>query len=444
MTYDLSLYTLIISLIGLAVIIMVRVTVNKFAGGGHDKLIRDELRLAREDSAREGRALREEVLNAQTRVHELLITAVQSAGDEQKKRLADIVAAFQSLEKTHRQEQEKGRELLERKFRDIQEANERKLEDMRKTVDEKLQGTLEKRLGESFKLVGERLEAVQKGLGEMQALANGVGDLKRVLTNVKERGTWGEYQLGAILEEILAPGQFERNVRPRNGGEVVEFAVRLPGRSGDAAEPVWLPIDAKFPKEDYERLVDTARRADAPVVKEAGRKLAQEIVRCAKEISSKYLAPPRTTDFAIMFLPTEGLYAEVLRHPGLHDELQRTHRVLVAGPTTLAAILNSLRVGFQTLAIEKRAGEVWSVLGAVKTEFGKFTDILDKVRKQLNAATRTIDESAVRTRAMVKKLRTVQELPEAAALKALELAPVEDADDEENVPKAIDRNAALD
>ena len=290
-------------------------------------------------------------------------------------------------------------------------SNEKKLEEMRKTVDEKLHSTLEKRLGESFKLVSERLEAVQRGLGEMQNLATGVGDLKRVLGNVKERGTWGEYQLGAILSEILTPDQYAQNVRTKEGRESVEFAVRLPGKGHDHDSPVWLPIDSKFPREAYERLVDAARIADVEGVEAASAELRRVVIKMAKDIQDKYINPPASTDFAILFLPTEGLYAEVLRQSGLHDEIQQKHRVLVAGPTTISAILNSLRVGFQTLAIEKRAGEVWTVLGAVKTEFGKFGDFLDRVKKQINAVSNTLDESTRRTRAMERKLREVEQLP---------------------------------
>jgi DNA recombination protein RmuC len=301
----------------------------------------------------------------------------------------------------------------ERKLAEIQASNEQRLDAMRQLVDEKLQSTLEQRLGESFRLVGERLEAVQRGLGEMQALANGVGDLKRILVNVRERGTWGEYQLGAILEDILTPGQYEANVRITEGREQVEYAVKLPGRGRDA--PVWLPIDAKFPKESYERLVEAATAADAASVQSASAELRTVVARMAQDIQRKYICPPASTDFAILFLPTEGLFAEVLRLPGLHDTLQRKHRVLVAGPTTLAAILNSLRVGFQTLAIEQRAGEVWQVLGAVKTEFGTFSNYLDLIKRQIQTVSNTLDLSSRRTRAMQRKLRSVEELPRAEA-----------------------------
>jgi DNA recombination protein RmuC len=346
--------------------------------------------------------------------------------EDQKTQLADVVTALKGLEKTHQDEQQKAHERLDKKFQQIQESNEKKLEEMRKTVDEKLHDTLEKRLGESFKLVSDRLEAVQRGLGEMQTLATGVGDLKRVLTNVKERGTWGEYQLGAILEQILTPEQYGRNVHVQEGRETVEFAVKLPGRDSDQDKPVWLPIDAKFPKEDYERLVAASAAADKDGVEQAANALLKQVAGMARDISDKYIAPPATTDFGILFLPTEGLYAEVLRQPGFQDELQRKYRVMVAGPTTLSAILSSLRVGFQTLVIEKRAHEVWTVLGAVKTEFGKFGEVLDKVKKQLNTASTTIDQTAVRTRAMERQLRKVEQLPADQAAVVLELPAAAD------------------
>lgn len=353
--------------------------------------------------------------------------------DRLQSALNDVVTALKGLEKAHQEEQQKAREGLDRKFQQIQESNEKKLEEMRRTVDEKLHETLEKRLGESFKLVSDRLEAVQRGLGEMQSLATDVGGLKRVLTNVKERGTWGEYQLGAILDQILTPEQFGRNVHVKDDSEVVEFAVRLPGRDAGQGTPVWLPIDSKFPKEDYERLVAAAGLADKDGVEQAIGGLLSRVESMARDIQRKYIAPPSTTDFGILFLPTEGLYAEVLRQPGFHDSLQQKYRVLVAGPTTLSAILNSLRVGFQTLAIEKRAHEVWTVLGAVKTEFGKFGEVLDRVKRQLATASNTIDQTAVRTRAMERRLRAVEQLPGTDAAAVLELPPggSSDAGDEE-------------
>lgn len=311
------------------------------------------------------------------------------------------------------------RETLERRLRDLQADNAVKLEEMRRTVDEKLQATLEQRLGASFKQVSDRLEQVHKGLGEMQALASDVGDLKRVLTNVKTRGTWGEVQLAALLEQILVPDQYAANVAPVPGSaDRVEFAIRLPG--ADDGEPVWLPIDAKFPREDYDRLVQAQEKADAPAAELAGRQLEQRLRLEAKTIRNKYIAPPATTDFALLFLPTEGLYAEVVRRPGLVDDLQRSWRVVVAGPSTLAAILSSLQMGFRTLAVEKRSSEVWQLLGAVKTEFGKFGDVLAKAKEQIDRAGNTLGGAAVRTRAIERRLRGVESLSEPAARKLLE------------------------
>jgi len=306
------------------------------------------------------------------------------------------------------------RATIEQRLKDIEANNAARLEEMRRTVDEKLHATLEQRLGESFKLVSDRLEQVHRGLGEMQTLAAGVGDLKRVLTNVKTRGTWGEVQLEALLEQLLTADQYAKNVAtvPKSADRV-EFAIRLPGRPepGGAGTPVWLPIDAKFPREDYERLIEAQERADPAAVEEASRALEARIRAEARTIAEKYVAPPHTTDFALLFLPTEGLYAEVLRRPGLTDLLQRDYRVTIAGPTTLTALLNSLQMGFRTLAIERRSSEVWQVLGAVKTEFGKFGDVLAKTKAQLETVTRSIEAAETRTRMMNRKLRDVEALP---------------------------------
>ena len=310
------------------------------------------------------------------------------------------------------------RATMEARLKDIETQNGVKLEEMRKTVDEKLHATLEQRLGESFKLVSDRLEAVHKGLGEMQTLAMGVGDLKRVLTNVKTRGTWGEVQLAALLEQLLTPDQYATNVAtvPKSG-ERVEFAIRLPGREGQ--EQVWLPIDSKFPIEDYERILAAQDLADAAGMEEASKALESRIKLEAKTIRDKYIEPPHTTDFAILFLPTEGLYAEVLRRPGLTDWLQRECRVTIAGPSTLTALLNSLQMGFRTLAIEKRASDVWLVLGAVKTEFGKFGEVLAKAKQQLQTVANSIDSAETRSRQMERKLKDVETLPEPDAIKLL-------------------------
>lgn len=303
------------------------------------------------------------------------------------------------------------RATLEQKIKELQTDNGARLEEMRKTVDEKLHATLEQRLGESFKLVSDRLEKVHHGLGEMQQLAIGVGDLKRVLTNVKTRGTWGEVQLELLLEQVLTIDQYAKNVETVPGtGERVEFAIKLPGQI-DGGTPVWMPIDAKFPKEQYERLAEAAERADAEGVATAGKELERAIRGEAKTIAEKYLSPPLTTDFAILFLPTEGLYAEVMRRPGLADELQRVWRVSIAGPSTLSALLNSLQMGFRTLALEKRSSEVWQVLGAVKTEFGKFGDVLAATKLTLERAAKNIESAETRSRQMARKLKTVEALP---------------------------------
>ncbi|HEY2346853.1 MAG TPA: DNA recombination protein RmuC [Xanthomonadaceae bacterium] len=344
----------------------------------------------------------------------------QNLGNDARDARQEMAAILQRLESALQLRLEKLNETTERqlgevrltlegRLKDIQQDNAAKLEQMRATVDEKLQATLETRLGESFRLVSERLEQVQRGLGEMQSLATGVGDLKRVLGNVKTRGVFGEVQLAGILEQVLTPEQYATNVATRpNSAERVEFAVRLPG-AGDAADSqVWLPIDAKFPREDYERLLDAQERADAEAATTAGAALERRMREEAKAIKTKYVEPPYTTDFAILFLPTEGLYAEVLRRAGLVDGLHRDHRIVVAGPTTLSATLNSLRMGFRTLAIEKRSSEVWQVLGAVKTEFGKFGDVLEKTRKKLSEAANVIDAADVRTRAIERRLRGVE------------------------------------
>ena len=304
------------------------------------------------------------------------------------------------------------RQAVERGLTEMQADNAQKLEQMRSTVAEKLEGTLEKRLGESFRQVSERLEAVHQGLGDMRNLAAGVGDLKRVLTNVKTRGGWGEVQLGALLEEILAPEQFGRNVQTReNSQEVVEFAVRLPGQSEGGKESLWLPIDAKFPLEDYQRLAEAQDKADLEAVEKAAKMLETSIKTCARNISAKYINPPLTTDFAIMYLPTEGLYAEVAKRPALAEILRRDYRIIVAGPSTFAALLNSLQMGFRTLAIQKRSGEIWALLGAVKAEFGKFGGALEGVKKKLEQAQNSMEDAARKSRAIERKLRDIEELP---------------------------------
>ena len=313
------------------------------------------------------------------------------------------------------------RTALNERLAAIQQDNTTKLEEMRRTVDEKLHATLEQRLGDSFKLVSERLEQVHAGLGEMKTLAGSVGDLKRVMTNVRSRGTWGEVQLGAIIESLLTAEQYSRNVKTVRGSDaLVEFAVRMPGKTDDS--PVWLPMDSKYPVEQYQRLLDAHELADKAVIQQATTAFETSIRTEAKKISSKYLSPPDTTDFAIMFLPTEGLFAEVARIAGLIEVLQNEHRVVIAGPTTLAAMLNSLRLGFRTLAIEKRSSEVWGILASVKTEFRKFGDIVDATKKSIDAAARKFDDVGVRSRAIERSLREVQELPSAASVPALDVA----------------------
>jgi len=377
--------TLAVSVVAVILGIVLLVRGNRFDPGALERALRDELRLGREEAARAARQLRKESARS------------AAAGREETGRAISGV-----------------REGVEQRLRDLQASNESKLDQMRRTVDEKLYETLEKRLGESFRTVSVQLEAVHKGLGEMQSLATGVGDLKRVLSNVKARGTWGEVQLGAILEQVLTPDQFDRNVSTKKGSrEVVEFAVRLPG-SGDG-EVVHLPIDSKFPHEDYARLVEAAEAGDSDAVLKASADLARAIKKSAQDIRDKYLDPPHTTDFALMFLPTEGLYAEILRQGGLSEELQQTYRVVIAGPTTLSALLSSLRMGFRTLAIEKSASEVWRVLSAVRTEFGKFGGFLDRVKSQLATASKTLDEAGTRTRQMEKRLKGFESLSDAEA-----------------------------
>jgi DNA recombination protein RmuC len=331
-------------------------------------------------------------------------TVLQDAMSQQ---LASLVQGTQ-------QNAEQLRTALNERLAAIQADNTAKLEEMRRTVDEKLHATLEQRLGESFKLVSDRLEQVHKGLGEMQTLASSVGDLKRVMTNVKSRGTWGEVQLGAIIDNVLTPDQYAKNVKVVPGSdELVEFAIRLPGKQDE--HPVWLPIDSKYPVEHYQRLMDAQDSADKAAIASAGNAFEASIRFEAKKIFSKYVSPPHTTDFAILYLPTEGLFAETLRRPGLMEALQNDCRVMITGPANLAAMLNSLQMGFKTLAIEKRSSEVWSLLGQVKNEFAKFGDVVEATKKSIDAAAKKFDEVGTRTRAIQRKLRDVQDLPAPAA-----------------------------
>jgi DNA recombination protein RmuC len=349
-----------------------------------EKTLKDEMARNREETNANERAAREE-LNRQ----------------------------FSALAQVSEQKLESLRVTLERQLRLLQEDNGQKLDQMRHVVDEKLQATLEKRLNDSFRMVSERLEQVHQGLGEMQSLAANVGALQRTLTNVKTRGTWGEVQLESLLKEILTSEQYEKNVATKKGSrDRVEFAIKLPGRETSEGECVWLPIDAKFPQEDHQRLVEAFEKGDTAAVEEATRSLTVRIKTEARNIKEKYLDPPYTTDFGILFLPTESLYAEVLRQPGLLDQVQRESRMIITGPTTLAAILNSLQIGFRTLTIEKRSSEVWTLLGLVKKEFATFAGILEKTQKKLQEASNTIDDAAKKTRTIEQKLRKVEGIPE--------------------------------
>ncbi|MBU1102017.1 MAG: DNA recombination protein RmuC [Bacteroidetes bacterium] len=359
-----------------------------------DKAIKDDFSRSRSENSESSKSQREELSNSFKMISDQLTTRLDKLTEKSEEK-------FDKLQ-----------EKVSSQLKEIQDNNSQKLEEMRVTVDEKLHSTLEKRLGESFQIVSERLEQVHKGLGEMQNLATGVGDLKRVLTNVKTRGTWGEYQLENLIEQVLAPEQYAKNVATKKGSnDRVEIAIKMPGRNEDKDDVVWLPIDAKFPLEDYQRLVDAQDLANPEMVEAAAKALESRIKLEAKSISTKYLDPPHTTDFAFMFLPIEGLYAEVLRRPGLSDFIQREYRITIAGPTNLLAVMNSLQMGFRTLAIEKRSSDVWKILGEVKTEFGKFGDVLDRTQKKLQEASSVIDTASVRTRAIERKLKDVHELP---------------------------------
>ncbi len=379
-----------------------------------ERELRDEMARGRQEAASSARGDREEQALAVDRLAKTLAAQVGQLSSLQAQQLESFAQQLGRLTQSNEQRFEQLRQTVEARLGAIQNDNASKLEEMRKTVDEKLHATLEQRLGDSFRLVSERLEMVHKGLGEMQTLAAGVGDLKKVLTNVKTRGTWGEVQLEALLDQVLTADQYDKNVATRPGSsERVEFAIRLPGQNdgGEDRRPVWLPIDAKFPVEDYQRLIDAQDRADPAAVEAAAKALETRLRDEAKKIRDKYVEPPHTTDFAILYLPTEGLYAEALRRPGLAEALQRDCRVSLAGPTTLAALLNSLQMGFRTLAIEKRSSEVWAVLGAVKTEFGKFGEALESTRKKLEQATKSIESAGVRTRQIERKLKGVEALP---------------------------------
>jgi DNA recombination protein RmuC len=395
-----------------------------------ERVLREETFKNREENLGNAKLLREELSNSFKMVSDTLMGRMTEIANLQRSQLEVFTAQLTNLTKSNEEKMVQMRQTLEEKLRQLQEDNSKKLDQMRATVDEKLHETLEKRLGDSFKLVSERLELVHKGLGEMQSLASGVGDLKKVLTNIKTRGTWGEIQLGNLLEQVLAPEQYIINAVTKKGSnERVEYAVKLP-------EGVLLPIDAKFPQEDYQKLLEAQEQADPVLVEEYGKQLESRIKAEAKDIRDKYLDPPFTTDFGIMFLPIEGLYAEILRRPGLVDSLQREYRVNVTGPTSLAALLNSLQMGFKTLAIQKRSSEVWSLLGAVKTEFGKFGDLLEKTHKKLQEASNTIVDAAQKSRGIERKLRQVQQLP--AGETADILLDIQDTRNESEIAGTLD------
>lgn len=406
----------------LCMIIFYRLLSNKLSSGGDsslrnefekmDRSFRDESTRNREESSKNAKAQREELTQSMLKVGEQISSTIGEISKGQKNQLDIFSKQMNSLTQMNEQKFDKLQEKVESQLKEIQEKNEKKLEEMRMTVDEKLHQTLEKRLGESFKIVSDRLEAVREGLGEMRNLAVGVGDLKKVLTNVKTRGTWGEIQLENLIDQILTPEQFAKNISTKKGSnDRVEFAIKMPGRSEGTDGTCWLPIDAKFPMEDFQKLMTAQDSADPSSIEEAAKALENRIKAEAKSIFEKYLDPPNTTDVALLFLPVEGLFAEVLRRPGLFERLQNDYKVIITGPTTLTAILNSLQMGFRTLAIEKRTSEVWSLLGTVKAEFGKFGDVLEKTQEKLRQASETIDSAKTRTRAIERKLKDVQELP---------------------------------
>ena len=414
--------TILIFISLLVLMLQVFLLLRQHKGDGDLETLERNLRTEITEGARLNRA---ELGEALARQNQHFLLQARETRQEQAivlRQMGDTIGQqMQQLLESNAQRLQEMRTTLEQRLREIETQNANKLEEMRRTVDEKLHATLEQRLGASFRSVSERLEQVHRGLGEMHTLAQGVGDLKKVLTNVKSRGIWGEIQLEMLLNQILTTEQYEKNVETVAGtGARVEFAIRLPGR-GNRDEVVWLPIDAKFPKEQYERLMDAHERADTDGIALFSVELERAIRREAQSIAQKYLAPPATTDFAILFLPIEGLYAEVVRRVGLLDLLQREYRVTIAGPTTLAALLNSLQMGFRTLILEQRSSEVWQVLSAVKTEFGKFGVVLEKTRDTLEKAARHIDSAQTRTRVMVRKLGGVEALAEPQAQELLGL-----------------------
>jgi DNA recombination protein RmuC len=395
-----------------------------------ERLLREEAARSREEAQSAAKAQREELNAALQNLGESNLKSIAEIGAMLKGQLETVSTQTGKLTESNELRLESLRSVVDLRLKQLQEDNSRQIEKMRATVDEKLQGTLEKRLGESFKLVSDRLEQVHHGLGTMQQLASDVGGLQRVLTNVKARGGWGEVQLGAILGEVLAPEQFARNVRTREGsGENVEFAIRLPGYENGV--PVWLPIDAKFPVEDYHRLIAAQESADPVATEQAMKNLEAQLRKSAKEICTKYINPPQTTNFALMFLPTEGLYAEAIRRLGLVEQVQRECNVIFAGPTTLAALLNSLQMGFRTLAIQKSSSEVWSLLATVRSEFGKFGGLLEGVKKKLEQASNQIDDVVRKSRTIEKRLNRVEELPSHPEPLLPDLLPGDEIEEEE-------------
>jgi DNA recombination protein RmuC len=417
--------------------ILAALAARKSSQSGTEEILLREFKAVRDENARLERNIREEAertrvsgervnkdnrdeLAQRTDTFRMAMTAsYNDFSESQKKQFDSIVKRVDDMTQRNDQSFERIRGTMEEKVRLLQEGNEKKLDEMRMVVDEKLQKTLEERLGKSFKLVSDQLEQVYKNLGEMRTLSKDMGDIKNIFSNVKTRGTWGEVQLGALLEQMLTPDQYSSNVRvkPRSD-DFVEYAVKLPGQ-GDSGKPVWMPIDSKFPMEDYNRLQEAVDRSDADGLLAATKALEARVLQQAKDIRDKYIAPPETTDFAILFLPVESLFAEVLRRPGLSERLQRDYRVTVAGPTTLAALLNSLRMGFKTLAIQKRSSEVWELLGAVKRQFGRFADSLEAVQKHLDRASHTVRDASSYTNQIQRRLERVEELPASEAEKLL-------------------------
>ncbi len=391
--------------------------------------IRDEFQRNRKEHNENSQINREELAKSLKSFEDKFAQNIKEMNELLRQKFGDFNQQQVQINKQATDHIKEVEKTIEKQLKSIREDNTRQLDEMRKTVDEKLQTTLEKRLGESFKQVSDRLEQVHKGLGEMQTIASGVGDLKKVLSNVKTRGVLGEYQLGNILEQILTPEQYSKNVATKKGSQAnVEYAIRLPGKNTD--EEVWMPVDSKFPIESYEVLLNAYENGGAEQIESAQKILTKAVEGFAREISDKYIDPPHTTDFGIMFLPVESLYAEVLRHPGLFETLQRKYKITVTGPTTLSALLNSLQMGFRTLAVQKRSSEVWSVLGAVKTEFSKFSDQLTRVQKQLHTASGSLETlRSTRTNQIERKLRTVETLDGIESREILEL-PADEIEDE--------------